>query len=105
MKKILGVGTALVDIIAQVDEDVITKLGLNKGSMSLIEEKQIPKIREYFNNPTITSGGSVCNTIHELNNSSHQASFFGKVNDDDYGKAFLSDMENAKTISRVFSTK
>ena len=53
MKKILGVGTALVDIIAQVDEDVITKLGLNKGSMSLIEEKQIPQIREYFNNKLV----------------------------------------------------
>ena len=82
MKKILGVGTALVDIIAQVDEEIIRKLNLNKGSMSLIEENQIPKIREYFNNPTITSGGSVCNTIHELNNSVHQASFFGKVNDE-----------------------
>ena len=96
MKNILGVGTALVDIIAQVDEDTISKLELNKGSMSLIEESQIYKIREYFHNPTITSGGSVCNTIHELNNSSHQASFFGKVNDDDYGKAFLKDMEDAK---------
>ncbi len=96
MKKILGVGTALVDIIAQVDDDIIKKLELNKGSMSLIEEKHISKIREYFNNPTITSGGSVCNTIHELNNSPHEASFFGKVNDDDYGRAFLKDMEEAK---------
>jgi sugar/nucleoside kinase (ribokinase family) len=96
MKKILGVGTALVDIIAQVDDEIIKKLDLNKGSMSLIEENQISKIREYFNNPTITSGGSVCNTIHELSNSSHEASFFGKVNDDDYGRAFLKDMEDAK---------
>jgi sugar/nucleoside kinase (ribokinase family) len=96
MKKILGVGTALVDIIAQVDEEVIVKLGLNKGSMSLIEETQISQIRKYFNNPTITSGGSVCNTIHELNHSSHEASFFGKVNDDDYGHAFLKDMEEAR---------
>ncbi len=92
MKKILGVGTALVDIIAQVDDEVIVKLGLNKGSMSLIEETQISQIRKYFNNPTITSGGSVCNTIHELNHSSHEASFFGKVNDDDYGHAFLTYM-------------
>ena len=105
MKKILGVGTALVDIIAQVDEDVIAKLGLNKGSMSLIEEKQIPRIREYFNNPTMTSGGSVCNTIHELNNSSHQAAFFGKVNDDDYGNAFLSDMEKAKILFQGIKEK
>lgn len=96
MKRILGVGTALVDIIDQVDEEIIKKLDLNKGSMSLIEEKKISKIREYFKNPTITSGGSVCNTIHELNSSPHEASFFGKVNDDEYGNAFLSDMEDAK---------
>ena len=66
MKKILGVGTALVDVICQVEDSVINNLKLTKGSMTLIEESQIKEIRSNFDNPLITSGGSVCNTIHEL---------------------------------------
>ena len=95
MKKILGIGTALVDVICQVDDDVIGKLDLSKGSMTLIEESQIQKIRSNFNNPLMTSGGSVCNTVHELNHGSHEASFYGKVNDDEYGKAFIEDLQKA----------
>ena len=81
MKKILGVGTALVDVICQVQDNVINDLKLTKGSMTLIEESQIQEIRSNFANPLITSGGSVCNTVHELNYSSHEASFYGKVNE------------------------
>ena len=95
MKKILGVGTALVDVICQVQDDVIQKLQLNKGSMTLIEEDQIEVIRSHFEKPLITSGGSVCNTIHELNYSTHEAAFYGKVSNDEYGKAFIQDLEQA----------
>ena len=45
MKKILGVGTALVDVICQVDDNIISELNLSKGSMTLIEESQIQNIR------------------------------------------------------------
>ena len=89
MKKILGVGTALVDVICQVEDNTISTLNLTKGSMTLIEESQIQEIRSHFENPLITSGGSVCNTIHELNYTSHEAAFYGKVNEDEYGQAFI----------------
>ena len=95
MKKILGVGTALVDVICQVDDNIISDLNLSKGSMTLIEESQIQNIRSNFTNPLITSGGSVCNTVHELNFGSHEASFYGKVSDDEYGNAFIQDLEKA----------
>jgi len=96
VKKILGVGTALVDVICQVDDNTIKNLNLTKGSMTLIEESQIQEIRSNFSEPLITSGGSVCNTIHELNYSSHEASFYGKVNNDEYGKAFIDDLKSAE---------
>ncbi len=96
MKKILGVGTALVDIISKVEDTAISNLNLTKGSMTLIDESQIKEIRSSFSDFLITSGGSVCNTIHELNYSSHQASFYGKVNNDEYGKAFLADLQSAQ---------
>jgi len=96
VKKILGVGTALVDVICQVDDSTISALNLTKGSMTLIEESQIQEIRSHFKNPLITSGGSVCNTIHELNYTSHEAAFYGKVSEDEYGQAFIQDLEKAR---------
>jgi len=89
------VGTALVDVICQVDDSTISTLNLTKGSMTLIEESQIQEIRSHFKNPLITSGGSVCNTIHELNYTSHEAAFYGKVSEDEYGQAFIQDLEKA----------
>ena len=88
-------GTALVDVICQVDDSTISALNLTKGSMTLIEESQIQEIRSHFKNPLITSGGSVCNTIHELNYTSHDAAFYGKVSEDEYGQAFIQDLEKA----------
>ena len=105
MKKILGVGTALVDVICQVEDKIISDLNLSKGSMTLIEESQIQNIRSNFTNPLITSGGSVCNTIHELNFGSHEASFYGKVSDDEYGNAFIQDLEKANISFKGVSRK
>ena len=105
MKKILGVGTALVDVICQVEDNIISNLNLSKGSMTLIEESQIQKIRSNFTNPLITSGGSVCNTVHELNFGSHEASFYGKVSDDEYGNAFIQDLEKANISFKGVSRK
>ena len=105
MKKILGVGTALVDVICQVEDNIISDLNLSKGSMTLIEESQIQNIRSNFTNPLITSGGSVCNTIHELNFGSHEASFYGKVSDDEYGNAFIQDLEKANISFKGVSRK
>ena len=105
MKKILGVGTALVDVICQVEDNIISDLNLSKGSMTLIEESQIQNIRSNFTNPLITSGGSVCNTVHELNFGSHEASFYGKVSDDEYGNAFIKDLEKANISFKGVSRK
>ena len=105
MKKILGVGTALVDVICQVEDNIISDLTLSKGSMTLIEESQIQNIRSNFTNPLITSGGSVCNTVHELNFGSHEASFYGKVSDDEYGNAFIQDLEKANISFKGVSRK
>ena len=95
VKKILGIGTALVDVISQVEDSTISQLNLSKGSMTLIEEEQIQEIRSSFVEPLMTSGGSVCKTVHELNYSDHNASFYGKLNNDEYGKAFLKDLQSA----------
>jgi hypothetical protein len=79
VKKILGVGTALVDVICQVDDDVISKLELSKGSMTLIEESQIQKIRSSFSNPLMTSGGRFAIQFTSLTLVLMKLAFMGKL--------------------------
>ena len=95
IKKVLGIGTALVDIIGKVNESSLTKLGLSKGAMTLINPSDIPFIREEISDPIITSGGSVCNTIYEIARSGYPACFFGKISNDEYGDSFYQDLNKS----------
>ena len=49
MDKIIGLGNALVDVLATLDSDeILTKMDLPKGSMTLIDEDKLLKINEEF---------------------------------------------------------
>ena len=48
MKKILGLGNALTDILLQVSEDDLRELGFPKGSMNLISREQAEQIQYRF---------------------------------------------------------
>jgi sugar/nucleoside kinase (ribokinase family) len=106
--KIIGLGNALVDVLIQLsDESIIEKLGLPKGSMQLIQKKEIPRINEYnikFS-PILLSGGSAANTIHGLSKLGTKCSFIGKVGMDEYGDFYENDLKNAGVISSLFRSK
>lgn len=95
MKKVLGMGNALVDILATLpDEQALSSLGLAKGSMQLVDlsfsERVLDRIKEY--EISVMSGGSASNTIHGLSRLGAECSFIGKTSDDEFGKAFKDDM-------------
>ena len=49
MDKIIGLGNALVDALAIIEDDnILTEMQLPKGSMTLIDEDKFLKISEYF---------------------------------------------------------
>ena len=99
MKRVLGIGTALLDIIDHVDDKVINDIGLTKGTMKLIEREEIHTIRKHMTNPLVTSGGSVCNTIYEIVHSGYPGYFFGKISYDEYGDDFY---QNLQTVGIGF---
>ena len=69
MKKVLGLGNALVDIMTQLDhDDYLAEFDLPKGSMTLVDAKRSNKIYDetIHLQKTIRSGGSAANTIHGL---------------------------------------
>lgn len=95
MKKILGMGNALVDIMATIpSDDVLAKFKMPKGSMQLIDadkSKQIAsEIEQYA--AKISAGGSASNTINGLARLGVPCGFVGKIGTDEMGRLFENDL-------------
>ncbi len=91
MKKILGIGNALVDILVHIDnDDILDRLGLSKGGMEMIDAQRKREILEVISDmpQTMATGGSTSNTMHGLARLGTKAGYIGKVGKDNLGKRF-----------------
>jgi sugar/nucleoside kinase (ribokinase family) len=88
---VVGIGNAIVDVIAQQGDDFIERFGLTKGSMVLIDEDRAIELYEAMDVSTETSGGSAGNTVAGVASFGGTASFIGKVADDHLGRVFATD--------------
>jgi adenosine kinase len=89
---LLGVGNAIVDVIARADDKFLVAQGMAKGSMSLIDEARAKAIYDAMGSATESSGGSAANTIVGAASLGARAAFVGKVKDDQLGGAFAHDI-------------
>ncbi|MEY4633616.1 MAG: hypothetical protein RLZ18_988 [Actinomycetota bacterium] len=96
---VVGVGNALVDMIAMVDDAFLGANDMVKGSMALIETDRAVHLTAAVGHSTRTSGGSGANTLAGVASLGGDVAFIGKVADDDLGREFASDM---KTIGVDF---
>ena len=94
--EILGIGNAIVDVFAPCDDDFLLAHGLNKGSMSLIDEATAEKLYEAMGQTIVVSGGSAANTIIGAAALGARSAFIGKVKHDDLGHMFTHDIRAAK---------
>ena len=100
MKKILGIGNALVDVLMEVEDDrLLNTFNLPKGSMQLIDHQKAKFIDNQTANlkKTITTGGSAANTIHGIARLGTATGFIGKVGKDSKGHLFYKDMKDSGT--------
>jgi len=98
MKKILGIGNALVDILTFIDNDKILDLfSLPKGSMQLVDSEKSHQVKEGTSGfpRSKASGGSAANTIHGLAMLGAETGFIGTVGKDETGDFFENDMKKA----------
>ena len=98
MDKIIGIGNALVDILARVDSDaIIDELHLTKGGIEFIDEKRLTKLKEMMSSMQAHKipGGSAGNTIRALAILGSNVGFIGKIGDDEYGKFYKASCEKA----------
>jgi len=94
MKKILGMGNALTDILLQIEHDsILLTLNLPKGSMQLVNDQKSVEISDALSNyaKKMATGGSASNTINGLTRLGATAGFVGKIGKDDIGDFFTND--------------
>ena len=98
MKKILGMGNALVDIMIPLESDTILEmLDLPKGSMQLVDKERSAAVLTALKNyiKSQAAAGSAANTIHGLAMLGAPAGYIGMVGEDELGGFFVRDLINA----------
>ena len=107
MRKIIGIGNALVDVIVNIpDERILEKFSLPKGGMEMIDIDKKRKLHQTINSmqQTIASGGSTSNTIHGLAHLGAQTGYIGKVSRDEMGCFFEKDLQKSNICPHLIYT-
>ncbi len=89
---VVGIGNALVDVIAHAPDDFLDDYDLVKGSMTLIETDRAVQLYDALDAAVEMSGGSAANTMCGIASFGGRAAYVGKVNGDDLGEVFGHDL-------------
>ena len=92
---VLGIGNAIVDVLARTEDDFLVKQNMRKGAMALIDEARAAGIYDAMGPAVEVSGGSAANTIVGAASLGARAAFIGKVKDDVLGRVFAHDIRAA----------
>jgi sugar/nucleoside kinase (ribokinase family) len=92
--QVVGIGNAVVDVIARTDDAFLGDMGIEKGIMQLVERDRAETLYAAMGNRVQTPGGSVANTIAGLGNLDARTAFIGRVCDDELGHFYANSMTN-----------
>ncbi|MCL2098524.1 MAG: adenosine kinase [Bacteroidales bacterium] len=94
MKRILGIGNALVDVLVNLpDDSLLNEFNLPKGSMQHVDEATANNLWNKIQalGTQVVAGGSAANTITGIAQLGLDCKFIGKTGDDDLGHRFAHD--------------
>ena len=91
---VYGVGNSLVDVQAQIDDDILGRLEFTKGIMTLVDESTQTRVLAALDGAKINrcAGGSAANTIAGVADFGGKAAYAGKLGRDALGGFWLKDM-------------
>lgn len=100
---VFGIGNALVDILAQVDESFIGLFGLKKGGMMLMDASEQGQVLQHLESQSLqlASGGSAANTMVAIAQSGGNGVYCGQVAHDLHGEFYRRDMQRAGILFPV----
>ncbi len=89
---VVGIGNAIVDVMAKVGDGFLSERNLPKGSMVLLDALSAGKIYQDIIPQREVSGGSAANTVAGMASLGLACAFIGKVHDDALGQSFSRDI-------------
>ena len=94
---VIGIGNAVMDVIATVPDEVLTQLGVEKGVMQLVDQPRSAVLTEAIADypAQLIPGGSVANTLDGSGRMGLATGFLGRVDGDHLGRAYLRETEAA----------
>ena len=92
---VVGIGNAIVDVLSHVDDALLAKLDLAKGTMALVDADEAAEIYDLSPPGIEVSGGSVANSMAGIASLGGACAYIGKVRDDELGAVFTHDMRAA----------
>lgn len=94
---VIGIGNAVMDVIAAVDDTVLARLGVEKGIMQLVERERSEALTHALGDhmARLVPGGSVANTLDGIARLGLGTAFIGRVADDELGRAYARETEAA----------
>jgi sugar/nucleoside kinase (ribokinase family) len=107
MTKIIAMGSALVDILALLDDDEpLKELVLPKGSMQLVDAVRNKEIQDYIIDfpKSMACGGSAANTIRSLAKLGIKTSYLGKIGNDNIGEFFSNNMCETGVVPQLIKS-
>jgi sugar/nucleoside kinase (ribokinase family) len=104
-KAVVGVGSALIDILANENDAFVEQAGAVKGGMTYVDNEAIDRILERATQaPAIVPGGSACNTMVGIGELGGQAQFVGKCGNGRMGRLFRTDLKKHGVEPRLFTS-
>ena len=85
---VVGIGNAIVDVIAPADDAFLDNMGIEKGIMQLVERERGELLYAAMSDRVQAPGGSVANTLAGLGNLGLKTGFIGRVHDDGLGRFY-----------------
>ncbi len=98
---VVGIGNAIVDVLAHAEDAQLSALGLAKGVMTLVDTQEAERIYAAMGPGIECSGGSAGNTMAVLASLGGKGAYIGKVRDDQLGTVFRHDI---RAVGIAFDT-
>ena len=92
---VVGLGNAIVDVLAHCDDAFLEQHGMAKGGMTLIDAERADMLDGLLTDTVECSGGSVANSMAGLASFGGRAAYIGKVRDDRLGQSFRDHIRQA----------
>lgn len=99
---VVGLGNAIVDVVAETPDALLERLDLAKGTMTLVEEARITELYGAMGQAIEISGGSCANSMAALAGLGGAATYIGKVQNDQLGEVFRHDI---KAVGVTFESR